>query len=75
MDNKASNNTFQAATFKVVEIEGLNFKEKWKSRTFLDCANPGSIHLLQTDGKSLDDPDFKTNLTGRDVKLFMNLTH
>ena len=54
---KASSNTFQAATFKVVEIEGLNFKEKWNSRTFLDCANPGSIHLLQTDGKSLDDPD------------------
>ena len=75
---KASNNTFQAATFKVVEIEGLNFKEKWfylsasdgwkvagrsrlnfkekwNSRTFLDCANPGSIHLHQTDGKSLDD--------------------
>ena len=55
--SKASNNTFQAATFKVVEIEGLNFKEKWNSRTFLDCANPGSIQQLQTDGKSLDDPD------------------
>ena len=55
--SKASNNTFQATTFKAVEIEGLNFKEEWNLRTFLDCANPGSMHLLQTDGKSLDDPD------------------